>query len=143
MKKAALGVLVLGLLAAVSAQLMAAGAPATVVLGSIADKYQPVKFDHAMHTYVMESCGQCHHEHPRVKNLTCQNCHSIDKGQFKSSVTMGFMACKNCHGDYNPSNPSMPGLKAAYHQACFECHRDMGDVGQGPQGCTQKCHGPA
>lgn len=143
MNKAALVVLVLGLVAAVPAQAAAADAPGMVTLGSIADQYQPVRFNHTLHTQVMESCSQCHHEHPSIKSLTCQNCHDIGEGTFKSSAVGTFMACRSCHGDYSPSSPAVPGLKAAYHQACFGCHRDMGDVGQGPEGCTRKCHGPA
>lgn len=46
-------------------------------------------------------------------------------------------ACRDCHErPFNPENSSKPGLKAAYHQRCMFCHRE---VFGGPESCTF-CH---
>jgi hypothetical protein len=141
MKKIFLAILALGLCVAASVSLGAGQMPGTVVLGGISDKYEPVTFDHAMHLNFMESCGQCHHQHPRASSLTCQGCHSIEKKVYRDSAAVSsFISCQSCHGQYDPGSPNMPGLKAAYHRTCFECHRGMGQLGQGPEGCTQQCH---
>ncbi len=118
-----------------------AKAPTTTTLDSLSDKYDPVFFDHAKHTSLAGNCGTCHHQHGNFGTLPCKECHSLDASMFRNSVVNNFMACKNCHGSYDPSNPRMPGLKTAYHQQCFQCHRGMGDVGISPTGCTNLCHG--
>jgi hypothetical protein len=115
--------------------------PTTATLDSLSDKYNPVIFDHAKHTALAGNCGTCHHEHGDFGALPCKECHALDPSVFRNSVVNNFMACKNCHGSYDPSNPRMPGLKTAYHQQCFKCHRGMGDVGISPAGCTTMCHG--
>lgn len=108
-------------------------------LDSLVDKYEAVQFDHAKHVSIANNCGTCHHEHGK-NNLLCMDCHSISKSTFQSSVVRSFTACKNCHAAVNRDNPGMPGLKAAYHQVCFDCHRGMGNVGTEPKGCTEICH---
>ena len=115
--------------------------PGVTTLDSLSDKYEPVKFDHAKHTTLAGHCGTCHHQHGTFSTLPCKECHSLNSAAFKNSVVNNFMACKNCHGAYDRSNPRMPGLKTAYHQQCFQCHRGMGDVGTSPAGCTNMCHG--
>lgn len=117
-----------------------AKAPGIVKLDALSDKYEPVRFDHEKHAVIAGNCGTCHHEHGNSGTLPCKDCHAVGPSTFKNTVTNNFMACKNCHSDYEPSNPSMPGLKVAYHQTCFECHRGMGNVGIEPAGCTQMCH---
>jgi hypothetical protein len=115
--------------------------PGTVVLGSLEDKYEPVRFDHAMHTaYFAKSCGDCHHEHGGYESQPCKGCHDLGADDFKGTVVQSFMSCKSCHGEFNPSVPGMPGLKVAYHKQCFGCHRGMGNVGKSPSGCTEQCH---
>ncbi len=113
--------------------------PGVITLDSLQDKYEAVVFDHSMHTFIAEGCGQCHHEHGS-DNQRCSSCHSIEKEDFKDSAVHSFMACKNCHGDFDLESPGMPGLKVAYHAQCFQCHKGMGNVGKGPEGCTQQCH---
>lgn len=115
--------------------------PGVTTLDSLSDKYEPVKFDHAKHTGLAGNCGTCHHQHGAFGTLPCKECHSLNSAAFKNSVVNNFMACKNCHGAYDRSNPRMPGLKTAYHQQCFQCHRGMGDIGASPAGCTNMCHG--
>ncbi len=118
-----------------------AKAPSISKLDSISDKYEPVTFDHEKHTSIAGNCGTCHHQHGNFSSLPCKECHSVTPAMFKGSVSNNFMACKNCHSAYDRSNPKMPGLKTAYHQQCFQCHRGMAEVGISPAGCTMMCHG--
>jgi hypothetical protein len=111
-----------------------------IKLDSLVNTYKPVFFNHEKHTAIAGDCGICHHQHGKNSSLTCNECHSIKSSTFKSTARGGFMACKNCHGAYDPATPQMPGLKVAYHQQCFQCHRGMADVGISPKGCTVMCH---
>ncbi|OIP61653.1 MAG: hypothetical protein CO150_05430 [Nitrospirae bacterium CG_4_9_14_3_um_filter_53_35] len=115
-------------------------APGTILLDSLSRIYEPVNFNHEMHTSIAEHCSQCHHQHPSAKEVTCMECHSLTASDFKKSAATGFIACRSCHEAIDPAQPNMPGLKAAYHRACFRCHRDMGDAGLDPQSCSMKCH---
>jgi hypothetical protein len=114
--------------------------PEIITLDSISDKYEPVIFTHGRHVMMAGNCGTCHHEHVNGGSLPCKDCHSIPPSVFKDSVTRGFLACKGCHSAYSPSNPGMPGLKVAYHNKCFQCHRGISDVGMDPKGCAELCH---
>lgn len=115
--------------------------PGNVVLGSLEDKYEPVKFDHGMHTaYFAKGCGDCHHEHGGNDSQPCKGCHSLSADDFKGAVVQGFLSCDSCHGKLDPSTPGIPSLKVAYHKQCFKCHRGMGNVGKSPSGCTEQCH---
>ena len=114
--------------------------PEVVKLESLSDKYQSVTFDHTKHAALAGDCGMCHHEHGNNSKLPCKECHAVAPSVFKTSVTKSFQPCKSCHSAYNPAMPQLPGLKAAYHNACFQCHRGMGNVGTDPKGCTEICH---
>ncbi len=115
--------------------------PRTVIkLDSLVNIYRPVIFDHEKHTAIANDCGVCHHQHGKYSSLPCHECHNIKASLFKNSAQGRFMACKNCHGAYDPSTPQMPGLKVAYHKQCFQCHRGMADIGISPKGCTTLCH---
>ena len=114
--------------------------PGAVVLDSLEDMYEPVQFDHQMHTYVADSCGVCHHTHMTKSEMDCGGCHDISAHQFKEAVSSSFLSCEMCHSDLDPENPGMPSLKVAYHKQCLGCHMDMGSVGESPEGCTQQCH---
>ena len=143
MKKTLTVVLVscLGILCAASLWAGSADkSPEVVKLESLSYKYQPVTFDHAKHAMLAGNCGTCHHEHGNNGKLPCKECHSLAPAAFKNSVTRNFQSCKSCHSTYNPEMPQLPGLKAAYHSACFQCHRGMGNVGIDPKGCTEICH---
>lgn len=113
--------------------------PGVRVLGSISEQYEPVTFDHAKHVSISTGCASCHH-HGNGNTSSCKECHGLTPAAFKNSVVSSFMACSNCHSSSDRENPAMPGLKVAYHQQCFECHRGMGDIGSDPKGCTQICH---
>jgi hypothetical protein len=113
-----------------------AKSPATITLDSIAKTYPPVVFSHAKHASLAGNCGACHHHH---NNANCKDCHSLNA----SAVSSNFPACKNCHAARDRGSPAMPGLEVAYHRACFECHRGMGNLGVDPKGCNKVCHAPA
>jgi len=114
--------------------------PGVRTLGSISKMYTAVKFDHPKHVMIAGSCAACHHQHQDGKKLNCKECHDIGPATFKNSVKSNFLACSTCHGEYDPSNPSVPGLKVAYHKSCFQCHRGMGNIGASPKGCAELCH---
>jgi hypothetical protein len=115
------------------------GMPGVVSLDSLQGKYGAVRFDHALHTQMSEGCAQCHHTHGS-DNSRCKDCHSIGIDDFRGTVVRSFMACGTCHGEFDKESPGMPGLKVAYHSQCFGCHIGMGNVGNGPKGCTEQCH---
>lgn len=118
----------------------ASKARGTIILGSLADQYKPVVFDHAKHMAIAGDCGMCHHQHGNNTSLPCKECHAIRPAVFQHSVTQSFIACKSCHSTNDPAMPQMPGLKVAYHHQCFRCHWGMGNVGTDPKGCTTMCH---
>jgi len=91
--------------------------PKILVLDSLSKLYDPVKFDHGMHSSMTESCTECHHK------------------DTAGSAT----PCRNCHSTFDPAMDSQPGLKGAYHRKCFQCHEIK--AGSDPAtGCTEKCH---
>lgn len=116
--------------------------PTTVTLGGLTDRYEPVEFDHAGHVDMASGCGDCHHQHGTDRALGCRECHSLDPSAFRRSVNVGtFRACGECHAGPSPRpDPARTGLAAAYHRACFGCHREVGSVGEDPKGCTEMCH---
>jgi uncharacterized membrane protein len=97
--------------------------PGMRTLGNISDQYTPEKFDHPKHVVIAGSCAMCHHQHQDIKKLNCMGCHSIAPSTFKNSVKSNFTACSARRGAPNANSPSVPGLKVAYHQQCFQCHR--------------------
>ncbi len=59
----------------------------------------------------------------------CKECHHNSGDEIH--------ACKDCHGNpFKPGNLEKPGLKAAIHQKCRFCHKE---VFGGPDGC-KFCH---
>jgi hypothetical protein len=64
----------------------------------------------------------------------CQGCHHNSPGTVKPPH------CGSCHGSSSDSlNPSRPGLMAAYHQECMQCHDKMGLKKPASRQCTD-CH---
>lgn len=114
--------------------------PGTIVIDYIQKQYGAVTFDHEMHVGLAEGCGKCHHMHNEKVNATCRECHTLTVDKFKASANQGFLPCSGCHTDFSPDSPEMPGLKVAFHKACFQCHVGIGELGSSPQGCTKTCH---
>ena len=119
---------------AASAQL-----PKVRVLKTISSTYNPVTFDHQKHAAIAANCAACHH-HGNGDISSCKGCHRMNPSSLRSSVVQNFMPCSNCHAATDRENPTMPGLKVAYHKKCFECHRGMGNIGLDPKGCAATCH---
>jgi len=116
--------------------------PGTILLGSLAKKYGPVKFDHPKHVGTAGSCNECHHQHGGAQAPSCGGCHTIDASSFKKNVQFGrIRPCGECHqATYDAGKIDRPTLAAAYHRACIKCHREVGSVGTDPKGCTEMCH---
>lgn len=116
--------------------------PGTMTLGSLASEYGPVAFDHAAHVEEAGGCGDCHHRHETGTAVGCRECHSLDPPRTGKAVRPARVRpCGECHpAVLSRSDLSRPALKAAYHRACFRCHREVGSVGEDPKGCTEMCH---
>jgi len=136
--------LLMMILLSVSAYAMdASDAPDSVTIDVIAKYYEPVEFDHAMHTDLAEDCSVCHHHSTGTgtTDIYCSRCH----GEYKELVRV---SCQDCHsadtfsaeainrqGQQDLYHSDMLGLKGAYHQNCLGCHKEM----DGPVGC-EDCH---
>jgi hypothetical protein len=123
-----------------------ADGPESVELGTIAQYYDPVQFDHEMHVGLIEEneCAICHHHTlgTPVLDPICFRCHA-------SSEETDSVACRDCHPakrfnaeylafleeDIHLFHVEKPGLQGAFHQRCLECHKKN----DAPTGC-QDCH---
>jgi len=116
--------------------------PKVLLLGSLSKAYEPVRFDHAEHISMADGCEDCHHQHRAMQVQACSECHRIDSSFFKKNVNAGKLKpCGECHAVINhPGDRGRLELKAAYHQACFKCHKE--EVAGKPEGCTSMCHVP-
>ena len=123
-----------------------ASGPDSVELESLAELYEPVTFDHAMHVDLTDgNCAECHHHTTGMapSDENCGRCHQ------ESGEEAAVVACRGCHAekrfaakylaaieaDHMVYHVGKPGLKGAYHQNCLGCHVEMG----APAGC-QDCH---
>ena len=118
--------------------------PDQVKLDTLAELFDGVEFDHAMHTDLGEDCSACHHHTTGSGTLDerCVSCHA-------DSEEVVPVSCRGCHVadpfsaehinrkalDVYQFHVDTPGLKAAYHWNCVGCHEEM----DGPTDC-QDCH---
>jgi hypothetical protein len=140
-----LGLLLCGLLCAVSSIAASDKPPAQVRIDRLANLFDAVDFDHAGHVDIAGDCATCHHhttgdgaggarcarchaQSPKSATVSCQSCHEADP------FTAEHLERKE--GDRYQYHVDKPGLKAAYHWSCLGCHEDSG----GPTGC-EDCHG--
>jgi hypothetical protein len=113
--------------------------PETVLIKGLSRQYEPVKLPHrkivqALAKGVKESKLAANF-HPDPGTL-CQGCHH------HSPLSTKPPACASCHGrSFDDRNPSRPGLQAAYHLQCMECHHQMGIEKPAATDCTG-CHRP-
>jgi hypothetical protein len=83
------------------------------------DHYGPVRFMHAKHAGTVKDCALCHHYRP------------VDEAASETT------RCSACHQEpFQKDHPERLGLKAAYHQQCMGCHKEMD---KGPIDCAG-CH---
>jgi len=119
--------------------------PESVEIDALAQLYDPVEFDHALHEEVTDSnCAVCHHHTlgTPVEDENCARCHA-DSGPANEVTCQGCHAAKRFDSDYLKQleadntiyHTDRIGLKAAYHFRCMNCHEEM----DAPIGC-QDCH---
>ncbi len=77
-----------------------------MVLDELEKVYNAVLFDHGKHAQMSEmsdGCESCHHFVP---------------------PSTGHPACQECHAPEGLHSKIQPGLKAAYHRQCLDCHNE-------------------
>jgi hypothetical protein len=111
--------------------------PETVTINTLMKKYEPVKLPHRKIVQTMvddinknKLANYFHYE----KGTVCQGCHH------NSPAAKEPPKCVSCHGKpFNAKDPFKPGLMAAYHRQCMECHKAMGIKKPVSTDCTA-CH---
>jgi cytochrome c553 len=111
--------------------------PETVEIKGLSKQYEPAKLPHRkiVQTLVKnlkdnKLAGYFH----RDAGTVCQGCHH------NSPLSKKPPACASCHGQpFDGRNLFKPGLQAAYHLHCMECHKDMGIEKPVATNCTG-CH---
>ena len=123
---------------------LAGEGPDEVEINSLAQLYEPVSFDHAMHEEITDAnCAVCHHHTlgTEIEDENCIRCHA-ESGETDE------VSCQGCHpsnrfesdylntidADNTLYHRDKVGLKAAYHIRCMNCHAEMG-VANGCQDC--------
>ncbi len=98
--------------------------PEKVVIAGLVDKYKAVDLPHRKIVLTLvgnikdnKLAGYFHNDMGTI----CQGCHHnspLDKKPPK---------CASCHGNpFDADHPLRPGLMAAYHNQCMQCHKEMG-----------------
>jgi hypothetical protein len=112
--------------------------PEKVIIKRLADEYKPVELPHRKIINTLLNnikdnrlAGYFHRENGTV----CQGCHHNSPAAKKPPE------CASCHGlPFGEENIHKPGLKAAYHRQCMDCHDAMGIEKPVATNCTG-CHG--
>jgi hypothetical protein len=111
--------------------------PETVVIKTLSNKYEGVKLPHRkIVTSLVDKiktnqlANFFHHENGTV----CQGCHH------NSPAAKTPPKCISCHSKpFDAKDPFKPGMIAAYHRQCMECHKSMGIAKPVATNCTA-CH---
>ena len=111
--------------------------PDIVSIDALKDQYGPVKLPHrkiirSMFNNIKDNklANYFHHDPGTI----CQGCHHNSPAAKKPPK------CASCHGrPFNEKDPFKPGLMAAYHRQCMECHKAMGIARPVATNCTA-CH---
>lgn len=111
--------------------------PETVKIDAIVDKYEAVILPHRKIVLKMVKDNKdsklAAYFH-RDKETICQSCHHNSPASLKPP------GCASCHGKpFDEKDLYRPGLKAAYHMQCMECHKAMGVQNPISTNCTA-CH---
>jgi hypothetical protein len=111
--------------------------PETVIIKKLVDQYEPASMPHRKIVLKLAEANQnsklaaYYHKDPLT---LCQGCHH------NSPATLKPPQCGSCHGRSSEAlNLTRPGLLAAYHQQCIECHTEMGIEKPAARDCTA-CH---
>ncbi len=101
------------------------GSPATIAAHT-AEKWLGVNRTE----YIAISLGSAGQFHKVMSDkIACKECHHNSGDEIHT--------CKDCHdAPFNPGNLNRPGLKAAIHERCMYCHKE---VFAGTEGC-KFCH---
>lgn len=117
--------------------------PEAVLLDSLSNIYEGVRFDHGLHVSYA-SCVECHHHVAGLPSVdpACNSCH-------RSGTSGSLLNCKSCHlidrfsqqalsqkKDQTGYHIDIAGLLGAYHLNCLGCHLSLT---AGPTGCLD-CH---
>ena len=111
--------------------------PEKVIIKAISKEYEPAELPHRkiINTLLKnikddKLAGYFH----RDEGTMCQGCHHHSPAAKKPP------SCSSCHGaPFDENNILRPGLKAAYHRQCMECHEVMGIEKPVATDCTG-CH---
>ena len=111
--------------------------PEIAEINAIDGEYHPVRMPHRKILQTLASASMqddlalYFHQPPET---LCQGCHHY------SPVSANPPTCASCHSKpFEFSQPERPGLKAAYHQQCMNCHERMGIEKPAHTDCTA-CH---
>jgi hypothetical protein len=98
--------------------------PETVEIDALKNEYAAVKLPHRK---IVQTLSKNIQDNKLVayfhadKNTLCQGCHHNSPAALKPP------SCASCHGrPFDERDPSRPGLMAAYHRQCMDCHDAMG-----------------
>jgi hypothetical protein len=98
--------------------------PETVKIQKLSDQYEAAVFPHRKivlklaEVNTRSQMAAYYHSDPLT---LCQGCHHNSPAALKPPQ------CASCHGRSSEAlNLTRPGLMAAYHQQCIECHEQMG-----------------
>jgi hypothetical protein len=113
--------------------------PENVEVKTLMNQYGPVKLPHRKIVQTLSGnikdnmLARYFH---RDESTLCQSCHHNSPAAQKPP------GCASCHGrPFDEMDPFKPGLMAAYHRQCMECHEAMGiekPVATNCNACHQK-----
>ncbi len=108
-----------------------------VEIKAVMNQYGPVKLPHRKIIQTLANDIKddklAAYFHPD-KNTLCQGCHHHSPAAQKPP------GCASCHGrPFDERDPFKPGLMAAYHRQCMECHDAMGIAKPVATNCVA-CH---
>ena len=111
--------------------------PDKVVIDGLMNEYKAVNLPHRKIvrtlTENIKDNKLANYFHRDVGTI-CQGCHH------NSPLSTKPPKCASCHGKpFDPDQPLRPGLMAAYHSQCMECHKEMGIKKPVATDCTG-CH---
>jgi len=92
------------------------------VINEYSDLYEPVRFMHNKHAWLVKDCTICHHRTPRESDDTYGEPATMSKLIEQEAIPE---TCQTCHDHaFDPKMLHKPGLKGAYHRLCLACHRE-------------------